>query len=160
MSQKHKKDAESIINNAIEVFYPDLKVRPNTGNYILNQLMKAGYTNDKTIVDVSEIQDKLKQAVFKCRTDTNEPSSLVPDDISLLFKDPAFTKILEESKGENQQLRDILNQRPLVHLVLPGLDAPSPCGNSDYNAPVTEHDFEVTCLGCKTWLKTPANPKG
>lgn len=71
MSYADRKKAEQVIQDALKRMYPKANIRPNTGNYILNQLLKAGYTNDKIVVHVSEpeVQKELSQAVFKCRTD-------------------------------------------------------------------------------------------
>jgi hypothetical protein len=71
MTYAHRKKAEQVIQESIQMMYPKAKLKPNTGNYILNQLLKAGYTNDKIMVHVSEpeVQKELEQAVFKCRTD-------------------------------------------------------------------------------------------
>lgn len=69
MSKEHRKKAEQIIMDSIQRMYPKAKLRRTTGNYILNQLLKAGYTNDRITVHVSEIKDEIDQAAFKCKTD-------------------------------------------------------------------------------------------
>lgn len=67
MSKKHRKKAEQIIEDSIKRIY-NIKIYANTGNYILNQLLKAGYTSDKIIVHLDEIKDELDRSVFKCKT--------------------------------------------------------------------------------------------
>lgn len=71
MTYAHRKEAEKVIQKSLQKMYPKAKLNPNTGNYILNQLLKAGYTNDRITVHVSEpeVQEELKLAVFKCKTD-------------------------------------------------------------------------------------------
>lgn len=71
MTYAHRKNAEKVIQEALQKMYPKAPLKPNTGNYILNQLLKAGYTNDKIVVHVSEpeVQKELSQAAFRCRTD-------------------------------------------------------------------------------------------
>ena len=71
MTYAHRKKAEQIILESIQKMYPKAKLRPTTGNYILNQLLKAGYTSDKITVHVDEpeVKKALSEAAFKCRTD-------------------------------------------------------------------------------------------
>lgn len=38
-------------------------------NHIINSLLKAGYVNDKMLVNISEVQDELDQAIFKCKVE-------------------------------------------------------------------------------------------
>lgn len=72
MSKANRQDAERIIAKAIYDLHPELKTARNTGNYILNQLLKAGYLNDRVIVHANEILDELETAPFKCNTEDHE----------------------------------------------------------------------------------------
>lgn len=186
MSRQKRKHAENIIVEAIEKLYPDLKVRPTTGNYILNQLLKAGYTNDEISCTPEEVKEDLAQAAFACNTSEAEdfsklkvqPMVLSNKDFDILAKaladPPKANKKLQKlfqdiKKGDAALLSSgprpeqnviITNVRPAVHFTVPGQEEISPCGDANEESAVTNNDFEVTCEKCKAWLKKPTNPKG
>lgn len=179
MPRQDRKRAEKIIVDAIERLYPDLKVRPTTGNYILNQLLKGGFTNDKILSTPEEVVEDLSQAAFACKTEEAEDfSKLVPQTLLVSPRDmEVLGKMLVNPPKPNRKLKElfekvnkgeaailsagprpeqnviITNIRPEVHFHGPADSPVSPCGNDDMNAPVTEHEFEITCKACKTALR-------
>lgn len=185
MSKSERQKAISVINVALEKAYPDLKVRKTAGGYILNQLIKAGYTNDKIVPTQEEIKEDLANAAFKCRTaeglgadeallvagdspehkvliknlgkDAEDIANLVPQKIILSPRDAmVFAAALEDSKGANQRLRDLMTKvRPAVHYLL-STDGPLgkvACGDERASEPISMSEEDATCPGCKEWLR-------
>jgi len=69
MSLKERKNAVKIIQDAIERTYGNYVHDYSAANYILNQLLRAGYLNDKVSVTMSEALDDLDKAIFKCKVE-------------------------------------------------------------------------------------------
>jgi hypothetical protein len=70
MSLKEREEAKEIIKKAlIEMFGYYYSEFDYPSDYILNQLLKAGYLNDKVTVQADDVFDQLEQAVFKCKVE-------------------------------------------------------------------------------------------
>jgi hypothetical protein len=74
MSLKDRKKAIDIVASAIVENYFDQNQNASITDFdravssrVLNELLKAGYLNDKASVHASEIGDELDQAIFKCK---------------------------------------------------------------------------------------------
>lgn len=71
MSLKERDDAIGIIAAAImDIDRSDNRTNTTygmAGSIVLNKLLKAGYLNDKIIVNIEEVQDQMNQAIFKCK---------------------------------------------------------------------------------------------
>lgn len=71
MSLENRQKAVQIIDKGIK--------SQHSANYILNQLLRAGFLNDKVTVHAHELKDEMDKAVFKCRIHGDED---VPDEDS------------------------------------------------------------------------------
>lgn len=79
MSLTHRNKAKEVIAQALDVINGQSANHLTNANYILNQLMKAGYTNDKIVVTNEEL-DEAYGPFVTCRID----ESMDPNTVKLV----------------------------------------------------------------------------
>lgn len=71
MSMTHRNKAKEVIAKALDTINGQSLNHLTNANYILNQLMKAGYTNNKVVVTNAEL-DEAYGTFVTCRIDEEE----------------------------------------------------------------------------------------
>ncbi len=66
--QKAVEQIVSVLSAAYEQ-ETDNESHKRIAGYILNKLLKSGFLNDKATVYVHEVEEELKQAIFKCKVE-------------------------------------------------------------------------------------------
>jgi hypothetical protein len=65
MSLHERKKAKRVIELALKDYHSLTPIR--MANVILNKLLKAGYLNDKVVVQADDVFNELQKSPFKCR---------------------------------------------------------------------------------------------